>query len=502
MAYNGAFRPTFPASLKLDHATLESLRANHPAWRLLAARNAPLIASFLQRVFIAPNIRTMGAADLAEALEDELYGLRERLGQDAYGGEAMDFLNAWAKPENGWLRKFYRQGSDEPQFDLTPATEKAIAWLGSLAERSFVGTESRLLTLFDLLRQMHEGSEANPERRLAELQKRRDELEREMALVQSGHVPLLNDTELKDRFQQFQQLARELLADFREVEHNFRQLDRSVRERIALWDGAKGALLAEIMGERDAIADSDQGRSFRAFWDFLMSSTRQQELSEQLARVLTLEPVAQLKPDPRTRRVHYDWLEAGEHTQRTVAQLSQQLRRFLDDQAWLENRRIMDILHGIESRALALRAAPPQGECMWIADSAADVALPMERPLYTPAVKPVFDAAALLAGDGAIDSAALYDQVVIDKTQLARHVRQALQQQSQVSLRELCERQPLQHGLAELIAYLQLDGTAFHTVIDEGASDVISWRSTDHDGTMAARRAQLPRVIFVRPGNG
>lgn len=502
MDYNTRLSLIRSHTVHLDHATLESLRSNHPAWRLLAARNAPLIVSFLQRAFIAPNIRTMGAADLAEALEDELYGLRERMGAEAYPGAAIDFLNAWAKPENGWLRKFYRQGSDEPQFDLMPATEKAIAWLGTLAERSFVGTESRLLTLFDLLRQMSEGSEANPERRLAELQKRRDELDAEMAQVHAGHVALLNDTELKDRFQQFQQLARELLTDFREVEHNFRLLDRSVRERIALWDGAKGALLREIMGERDAIADSDQGRSFRAFWDFLMSSTRQQELSELLARVLALEPVTQLKPDARTRRVHYDWLEAGEHTQRTVAQLSQQLRRFLDDQAWLENRRIMDILHGIEAKALSLRATPPQGDCMWLDDSAADIELPMERPLHTPAIKPVFDSEALLAGDGAIDASALYDQVVIDKQQLARNVRQALQQQSQVSLRELCERQPLQHGLAELIAYLQLDGNAFHTVVDENDNDVISWRSTDHDGSIAQRRAHLPRVIFVRTTNG
>ena len=33
--------------------------------------------------------------------------------------------------------------------------------------------------------------------------------------------------------EQFQQLARELLADFREVEHNFRQLDRKVREKMS-----------------------------------------------------------------------------------------------------------------------------------------------------------------------------------------------------------------------------------------------------------------------------
>lgn len=38
------------------------------------------------------------------------------------------------------------------------------------------------------------------------------------------------------------------MTDFREVEHNFRVLDRRVRERIALFQGAKGELLEEIMG--------------------------------------------------------------------------------------------------------------------------------------------------------------------------------------------------------------------------------------------------------------
>ncbi|MES2128289.1 MAG: DUF3375 domain-containing protein [Pseudomonadota bacterium] len=488
--------------MKLDYATLESLRANHPGWRLLTSPHAPLLASFLQRVFIAPNVRTIGAADLAEALEDELFGMRERLGAEAFPGLGMEYLNKWAAPDKGWLRKFYRQDSDEPQFDLTPATEKAIAWLVSLAERSFVGTESRLLTLFDLLRQMTEGSDTDPARRLAELQKRRAEIDAEIAQVQGGEISILNDTALKDRFQQFQQLARELLADFREVEHNFRQLDRRVRERIALWNGAKGDLLKEIMGERDAIADSDQGRSFRAFWDFLLSSTRQQELSDLLLRVMALAPISELKPDVRTRRVHYDWLEAGEHTQRTVAQLSQQLRRFLDDQAWLENRRIMDILHGIESKSLALRAAAPAGQLMWIADTAADIDLPMERPLHTPSLKPHFSSQALESGALDVDAAALYDQIVIDKVQLSRNVRLALQQQAQVTLRELAERQPLQHGLAELVAYLQLGSENFHTVVDETATELIAWRSTDHDGSLRSRRARMPRVIFVRPNNG
>ena len=480
--------------MTLDYTTLDLLRQNHPAWRLLRSDHAPLVTGFLHRVFIAPNVREMAQADLAEALEDELFALREQQGAEAFPKSALEYLNDWADNDKGWLRKFYPTGSDEPHFDLTPATEKAIAWLASLTERAFVGTESRLLTLFDLLRQMSEGSETDPRARIAELERRRDQIDADIARILSGDIPLLDETALRDRFQQFIQLARELLADFREVEHNFRTLDRRVRERIALWDGAKGALLEEIMGERDAIADSDQGKSFRAFWDFLMSQSRQEELTRLLAQVLALPPVAALQPEPRLRRVHYDWLEAGETTQRTVARLSQQLRRFLDDQAWLENRRIMDILHDLEGRALAVRETAPAGDFMPLHETAADLALPMERPLFTPPVKPLIADVALQEGDVEVDAAVLFAQVVIDRAELSRHIRQALQARVQISLSELVSAHPLRHGLAELVTYLQLAGEWPHTVVDEETLDTIEW----HTEEGPVRRARLPRVLFVR----
>ena len=484
--------------MTLDFAALDSLRTHHPAWRLLRSDHAPLVASFLHQVFVAPNVRVMAAADLSEALEDELYALRLHLGESAFPKPASEYLNDWASPDKGWLRKFYRPGTDEAQFDLTPATEKAIAWLTQLSERQFIGTESRLLTLFDLLKQMSEGSEADPAKRLTELHKKRDDIDTEIARVLSGDVPLLDDTAVKDRFQQFMQGARELLTDFREVEHNFRQLDRRVRERIALWEGSKGNLLENIMGERDAITDSDQGKSFRAFWDFLLSSRRQEELTGLLDHVLALPAVADLNPDSRTRRVHYDWMEAGEHTQRTVAALSQQLRRFLDDQAWLENRRIMDILHNIESKALTLRAAPPAGNVMEIAKACADIELAMERPLFTPAIKPVIANLALQAGDEDIDAQALFDQVVIDKARLTRHIRHAFQDRAQITLSELTTMHPLQQGLAELVAYLQLGSEVFSTVVDEDTPETIRWQAADTDSQALTRSARLPRVIFMR----
>lgn len=488
--------------MKLDYTTLELQRRQHPAWRLLAADSAPLVASFLHRVFVVPNARVMAQADLVEALEDTLYGLREQLGNKAFPKSAQEYLNDWAANDKGWLRKFYPAGSDEPHFDLTPPTERALAWLGSLSDRSFVGTESRLLTLFGLLKQMSDGSETNPQARIAELHKQRDAIDAEIARVVEGSMALLDDTALKDRFQQFTGLARELLADFREVEHNFRALDRKVRERIALWDGGKGELLQEIMGERDAIAESDQGKSFRAFWDFLMSQSRQEEFTALLARVLDLLPVSALAPDVRLKRVHYDWLEAGEYAQRTVAQLSQQLRRFLDDKAWLENRRIMDILRGIEGKALALRDVAPASlrtpDFMQIDTMGADVDLALERPLYQPPVQTALASVALQAGEENVDAAALFSQVRVDKAALSAHIRQSLQTQAQVTLAELLQTRPLQQGLGELVAYLQLASESLGSVVDEAVQDTVVWGMPDEAGGWVTRQATLPRVIFVR----
>ncbi|ABB23402.1 DUF3375 domain-containing protein [Pelodictyon luteolum] len=480
--------------MALDYTTLDLLRQNHPAWRLLRAQHAPLVSSFLHRAFIAPNVRTLSEADLVEQLEDELFALRRQLGDTAYPGSAQSYLNDWAENDKGWLRKFYPVGEDEPHYDVTPATEKALAWLESLSERAFVGTESRLLTLFELLRQMSTGSQADPELRIAELNRRREEIDGEIARIHAGDISLLDDTALKDRFQQFLQLARELLTDFREVEQNFRTLDRRVRERIALWEGSKGALLEEIMGQRDAIADSDQGKSFRAFWGFLMSQSRQEELSVLLDEVLNLPPVVEMHPEPRLKRVHYDWLEAGEHTQRTVARLSGQLRKFLDDKAWLENRRIMDILHDIESSALGLNGQMPEGSFMPIADASASIELPFERPLYRPPFKPVIEGIALEAGDAEIDTAALYAQVIIDRAELTGNIRKALQEQKQIGLGELIALHPLQHGLAELVTYLQIAGEWPRTAVDDEVEERIEWEG--ENGFM--RRATLPRIIFVR----
>jgi hypothetical protein len=115
--------------MPFDFDTMEALRRRHPAWRLLQADSAALVASFLHRVFVQPNRRVMRQAELASALEDMLYTVREQRGSAAFPKPALEYLNDWAANDKAWLRKFYPPGSDEPHFDLTPATERTLAWL-------------------------------------------------------------------------------------------------------------------------------------------------------------------------------------------------------------------------------------------------------------------------------------------------------------------------------------------------------------------------------------
>ena len=477
----------------LEFDDIARLRAHSRAWRLLRADNAPLVLSFLHRVFVADNVRTIAATELASRLDDQLYALNEREPR-SFPKQASQYLDDWASPEAGWLRKYYPEGSDEPHFDATPAVERALQWVAAQQERDFVGTESRLNTIVDLLRQIVFGTEADPEAQLAELRRQQRLLEGEIARIEAGEVIALDESAVRDRYQQFAGMARELLADFRQVEENFRTLDRRLREKVAGWQGGKGDLLDDVLGSRESIAGSDQGRSFQAFYDFLLSSARQQELSGLLAKVHGLEGNAD--SDPRLRHVHHDWLRAADAAQQTVRQLSEQLRRFLDDQVWFENRRVIDLLRGIEAKALALRDAGAQHVTMELDATAPELRLPMERPLYTPTRRANVDSDPVRAAtsDDESDASALFDQVYVDPDLLRGNVRAALRRQPRVALTDLVAQDPLTHGLAELVTYLSLRDDTFQTDYDDDARDQVTW--TDADGR--TRTASLPRITFTR----
>ena len=465
----------------------------HPAWRLLRARNAPLVLSFLGKHFIDENHGTSSLAELVRILDDQLYAIHQSEPQ-LYPADPLVYLDDWAAPEAGWLRRFYPVGSEDVHYDVTPAFEKAYRWIESLQARSFVGTESRLHTLIELLRQMVHGTETDPAAQIAELKRRRAVIDEELQRVESGQMTVLGETALRDRYQQFSSTARELLSDFREVEENFRVLDRSAREKIAAWAGGKGDLLTDLIGSRTNISTSDQGRSFQAFYDFLLSEVRQNELSSLLA---TVQAMPRIDSEQRLRTVHHDWADAAERTQQTVRNLSEQLRRFLDDQVWVENRRVLDLVRTVEVAAIAVRDIPPgvaDDVALSVNEPGILISLPFERPLYDP--QPAIEVDSLIAPQAqeSVELDALFAQRFVDEARLLDNIRAIVPRRSTASLDDILALYPVEEGIAEILGYLSLgDHDDVVVTIVEGEM-LIDY--SDLHGVM--RRVTMPKVTVMR----
>lgn len=110
------------------------------------------------------------------------------------------------------------------------------------------------------------------------------------------------------------------------------------------------------------------------------------------------------------------------------------MRHYLDDQAWMENRRIMQLVRDIEQRA---------GVCRPVA----------ARVEY----------------------------------------RRALQSRSQVSLGALLIKYPLEQSVAELATYLKLATSDVTSAIDDGTEEFVEW----FDANGQHRRATGLLIIYT-----
>jgi flagellar motility protein MotE (MotC chaperone) len=491
----GTRRPAGAEDTTMDYYAISSLRENHAGWSLLRAQNAPLAVSFFMTAFTEPNQRNIGRQHLIEILDDLLFGLRDADGENKFPRPASEYLDDWAAPERAWLRKYYVPGQDEPRYDLTAAAEDVVRWVEGLRGRDFVATQSRLTSIFAVLKALVQQSETDPEVRLAELQRQRDGIDAEMQRIRDGNIRVMGAPEALDHFQQLSGLAKDLLSDFREVEQNFRRLDRQVREQIATWDGSQGELLASIFANQQDISSSLQGRTFQGFWDYLMSPQLRTELRDLLQRATQIQALSRLDKLHAVTNLHQDWLPAVEQTQATVRQLSQQMRRLLDDKVFLENKRIMQLIRNIESGALATRELPPSGVFMNVAAPSVDVALPFERPLYEPSRKMMVDDDVVAADDSALDAGALFSQFHVDMERLKSNIDAVLAHAEQATLAEITDAYPLSQGLAEVVAYYQLATESEWADINPGATQQLSWSLPDG----SIREATIEQIIFGRP---
>jgi len=443
-----------------------------PSIRLLKADHAALVIGFLYNQFKYTQRVAVPLAELVEQLDGYLENQNEH-DSGRYARTAQAYI-----------------------------TERAIGWLEDMQMQHFVGTESRFLLIVQMLRDIVQNSIDDPEERLKQLEQQRAELDRqidqiyETAQVDTLYTPI----QLRERFFEASSMARQLLRDFRLVEERFRDMARDLQKAQLLPGTSKGALVEYVLDADAKLKDSDQGRSFYSFWEFLISPSQSDELKSLLAQVAALPELrSALGEDYLLTRLPGYLVTAGEKVVHSNARLAEQLRRLLDEQTQAENRRVQELIQEIKHAAYSWNQSIPDNRGFLELESTPEVQLVMERNFWELPKTPTFDNQPDSISEEDLDDldlASLYDQFSIDEEELARHIETLLESQPQIRLSEVLEHYPVEKGLAEILAYCVLAARDSRHSIDPDISEEIVFASLT--GTMQETVLRVPQIYYRR----
>lgn len=482
----------------MEYEQIDREIKNSAALKLLRSQNAALIISFLYKQFKLNRRVSISQTELETNLSEYLYFLRETY-PESYPRSAKEYLNDWCADR--LLRKTFDR-SDDPVFGLTPDVEKAIAWLEDLQKREeFIVTESRFLEIFNLLKEIRDGSTIDVEARLAQLESDRERIDREIEQIrQTGVVERYDRYRLRERFIRADGVARQLTADFREIEQKFHDLARKVQEAQLEKDNRKGTVVGRVLDADRELKESPQGRSFYAFWNFLMSDTKRQELKSIIQAVYQLEELGSLtQENSLLRRIDRELLNEAKHIVESNQRLAEKLRQMLDERNFRENRRVAELITEVQRLALAVSKDPPSEPDFWTLSGEPDVRLVMERPLHPleSSEMPTFSINIADLPDITLEEevAELSRQFYIDEESLEQRIQGALQTCTSVSLPELIQLYPITQGLPEIVGYLAIATRSESHLVDPTTINSITIPSLEPEKQL---QLTLPQIVFHR----
>lgn len=494
----------------MTYETLQALFAQSSSMKLLRARHAPLILSFLYQEFKVPNRLTIPNYELVDKLADYLEAVGFQDEGDAPEDERFEsesplidvklraklYIESWCGEQNRYVRK-YPDEKGEDVHELTSATEQVLQWLQDMEHKEFVGTESMFLDIVRRLQELYHNSSDDPQHKLAALLRQKAEIEGHIREIEtSGAVRTYNDTQIKERFYEINRSARKLLGDFREVEQNFRTIVRNIYQQQSEKDRKKGEILGYVLDESEALKLSDQGHSFYTFWQVLMDRSQREELDQLVEEIYQVLEEREINyPDTFLRNMKFHLLEAGKKVVETNHVLVEKLKRVLAGQNTLERKRTIELVGEIKKLALQLLADPPDTERFVDIEGGPRVNLLMERPLGNMPRETIFEHHPTEIGSDDwtnVDFTQLLNQFEINKEELVARIRHYLHDKPQITLTDILDDHPIQKGLEELLTYFSIASQSTKHVINPDVHDLIDLHSE------AGRRVKVPQIIFTK----
>jgi len=486
-------------SQDLSFDYLEQLKEQSLALRLLRSPHFALIGSFLHRAFLAHNRRAIPYQELIGLLDHHLQDIADSYGPELFPKSARAYIDDWINSRGGYLRKYLPQQSDEPECDLLPEIEKALRWVEEMQGRRFVGTESRLKLLLELIGELVHGTTEDSTVKLATLNARKAEIEQAICAVERGQDAGMSATQIRERLFLLSDLSRQLLGDFRQVEANFRTLDKETRKKITQDGLHKGEVLDQVFGDQDVIDSSDEGQSFSAFFELLMTPQMRNAMRLDLQSLLEHEEGRMLvQNDTLLCHLYGYLLEAGTKVNLTRQQITDQLRRYIQEQSQ-DNKRILELIRDFEAQAHRLEGLDSRShpDFAHLPEQQAGISLLLSRGLYHPPQSEQLDSTVAGAAPAVeVDLRTLFEVSHIDEQQLQRQIHRCLSaHQGQVTLAQVIEHYPIRHGLDEVLTYIKLAcEQTLPAHIDSNREQQIRWQAEPE----LWRVLRIPAITFVR----
>jgi len=259
-------------------------RTQNPAWVLLASRRAPLVIACLQSLF--------EEAHDGVAIDDALHALAAMLAPHAndeqYDIDPTRLPQLAGRELRQWIKRSLVIERGERIY-ATDALQTAIAFVEGLDNRMMTSTASRLSVVQREIESLESGLNPDAGQRIASLESRVAQLQRELAAAKDGDVPVLEAVEAIERIRDIYTLATGLRADFRRVEDSWREADKALRHSIINERQHRGNIIDQLLDGHEALLDTAEGRVFESFQAQLRESVDLDLMRERLREILSHE---------------------------------------------------------------------------------------------------------------------------------------------------------------------------------------------------------------------
>lgn len=438
---------------------------NSPSVKLLKMRSAEFFLAFVTSVF--DEQMAIGEEKLQMLLENRLDNQREDITDEDINIETLGESNETKAKRliKEWTDKGlfanYQNEDGEIIYELSSHTSKVIDWVTSLKKEEYIGTESKFKTLFSQLKDLVEFSNEDREKRLELLRQKKEDIERQIESLEMGEeIEVYEDYQIEPRYNSLNKLAKELLSDFKEVDDNFKKIIKQIYKRQTENEGKKD-ILNYIFDAYAELKDSQQGKSFYAFWEFLLSSELQNEWDE-LTDLLykTLDKRNIDSKDKFLKEMKKHLFDAGEKVSKTNDRMSEKLSLIIRNNGNSDTQATKQVINDIK-KMLLNTAQNKERNNTSLNYEVIELKLPTERQLnLTPKQEVEYNNIPTEADLDInelerIDK--LYNYHQIDRRILRKRIDIILRENTQTTLAEVIEQNNgIEKGLSELFGYIAI----------------------------------------------